>query len=99
MEEYLATAQTDLDFTGFASEADYQSYLRRLLFPPLLQLVATLLSPERDDDGHYRAMCRTLMAGNRYRRGRRSGSTCCAFSGRVYSGLLTVFVVRRRLAT
>ncbi|MCI3272829.1 squalene/phytoene synthase family protein [Streptomyces cylindrosporus] len=63
VEEYLATAHTDLDFTGFVSEADFQSYVDAYSLPSFM-LVATLLGPERDDDGRYRAMCRTLMAGS-----------------------------------
>ncbi|MEU6145987.1 squalene/phytoene synthase family protein [Streptomyces sp. NPDC047081] len=63
VEEYLATAHTDLDFTGFTSEADYQSYVDSYSLPSFM-LLATLLGPERDDDGRYRAMCRTLMAGS-----------------------------------
>ncbi|MGI5457692.1 squalene/phytoene synthase family protein [Streptomyces sp. CA-249302] len=63
VEEYLATAHTDLEFTGFDSEADYQAYVDSYTLPAFM-LIATLLGPERDDDGRYRAMCRTLMDGS-----------------------------------
>ncbi|GAA1105164.1 hypothetical protein GCM10009663_54170 [Kitasatospora arboriphila] len=33
IEDYLAGARADLDFTGFATEADYQAYVDRLSWP------------------------------------------------------------------
>jgi phytoene synthase len=62
MEEYLSTAGAELEFTGFVSEADYQAYVDAYSLPAFM-LVAVLLGPE-DDDGRYRAMCRTLMDGS-----------------------------------
>ncbi|WP_086799975.1 squalene/phytoene synthase family protein [Streptomyces caniscabiei] len=62
VEEYLSTATTDLEFTGFATEADYQAYVDAYSLPAFM-LVASLLGPESDDGG-FRAACRTLMEGS-----------------------------------
>ncbi|MFM9588028.1 squalene/phytoene synthase family protein [Streptomyces scabiei] len=62
VEEYLATAAAELDFSGFATEADYQDYLDAYALPAFM-LVASLLGPE-DDDGRFRAACRTLIDGS-----------------------------------
>lgn len=62
VEEYLSTAGAELEFTGFDSEADYQAYVDAYSLPAFM-LVAVLLGPE-DDDGPYRAMCRTLIDGS-----------------------------------
>jgi 15-cis-phytoene synthase len=64
-EAYLDTARTDLDFTGFATEADYQDYVDRYSLPAFM-LVACLLAPREDtpDGGRaaaYRAACRTYI--------------------------------------
>ncbi|MBZ3901282.1 MULTISPECIES: squalene/phytoene synthase family protein [Streptomyces] len=65
VEEYLATATTDLEFTGFATEADYQAYVDAYSLPAFL-LVACLVGPETDDAryGRFRAACRTLIDGS-----------------------------------
>ncbi|WP_030617164.1 squalene/phytoene synthase family protein [Streptomyces fulvoviolaceus] len=62
MEAYLATATTELEFDGFATEADFQAYVDAYSLPAFL-LVGALLGPEADD-GRFRAACRTLMEGS-----------------------------------
>lgn len=62
VEAYLATATAELEFDGFATEADFQAYIDAYSLPAFL-LVATLLGPEADD-GRFRAVCRTLMEGS-----------------------------------
>ncbi|GGO90609.1 phytoene/squalene synthase family protein [Wenjunlia tyrosinilytica] len=64
VEDYLTTAAADLDFTGFATEADYQAYVDAYSLPAFM-LVAGLLAP-RDGDGPggsegYREACRTYI--------------------------------------
>ncbi|MFH8217671.1 squalene/phytoene synthase family protein [Streptomyces sp. NPDC018057] len=61
VEEYLSAADAELEFTGFADEADYQTYLDAYAMPAFL-LVGVLLAPE-GDDGPYRTACRTLVDG------------------------------------
>jgi phytoene synthase len=60
--DFLATATTDLDFTGFATEADYQRYLDDYSLPAFM-VVATLLGPAGDQSA-YRAACRTYIDGS-----------------------------------
>lgn len=62
VEEYLRTAITDLEFSGFATEADYQSYVDAYSLPAFM-LVAVLLGPESDSPP-FRAACRTLIDGS-----------------------------------
>ncbi|MGW4550311.1 squalene/phytoene synthase family protein [Streptomyces violaceorubidus] len=62
-EEYLATATAELEFTGFATEDEYQSYVDAYSLPAFM-LVAELLGPDGDDDGRYRAACRTFIDGS-----------------------------------
>ncbi|WP_234525731.1 MULTISPECIES: squalene/phytoene synthase family protein [unclassified Streptomyces] len=62
VEEYLSTATAELEFTGFATEADYQAYLDAYSLPAFM-LVASLLGPEHDD-GDFRAGCRTFIDGS-----------------------------------
>ncbi|MDN3026509.1 squalene/phytoene synthase family protein [Streptomyces sp. S.PB5] len=62
LEDYLATATAELEFTGFTTEADFQAYVDAYSLPAFM-LVGTLLGPEADDGG-YRALCRTLMEGS-----------------------------------
>ncbi|MFJ9409215.1 squalene/phytoene synthase family protein [Streptomyces sp. NPDC101393] len=60
--DFLRTAVTDLEFTGFVTESDYQRYLDRYSLPAFL-LVACLLVPGDEPDG-YRAACRTYIDGS-----------------------------------
>ncbi|MFE7840233.1 squalene/phytoene synthase family protein [Streptomyces sp. NPDC057474] len=62
VEAYLSTATAELEFTGFATETDYQAYLDAYSLPAFM-LVASLLGPE-SDDGRFRAGCRTLIDGS-----------------------------------
>ncbi|MFI1028056.1 squalene/phytoene synthase family protein [Streptomyces sp. NPDC020951] len=62
LEEYLSTADTDLDFNGFTAESDYQAYVDAYSLPAFW-LVAVLLEPETDA-GRYRALCRTFIDGS-----------------------------------
>lgn len=62
VEEYLATATAELEFTGFTTEADFQAYVDAYSLPAFM-LVGTLLGPETDD-GRYRTLCRTLIEGS-----------------------------------
>jgi 15-cis-phytoene synthase len=59
VEEYLATARADLDFSGFATGADYQRYVDAYSLPAFM-LVACLLAPS-DDAAAYRAACRVYI--------------------------------------
>lgn len=62
VEEYLSTATAELEFSGFATEADYQAYVDAYSLPAFM-LVASLLGPEGDDT-RFRAACRTLIDGS-----------------------------------
>ncbi|WP_246204160.1 squalene/phytoene synthase family protein, partial [Streptomyces tailanensis] len=62
VEEYLSTATAELEFVGFATEADYQDYVDAYSLPAFM-LVASLLGPE-NDDGRFRAGCRALIDGS-----------------------------------
>jgi phytoene synthase len=62
VEQYLATATAELEFAGFATEADYQAYVDAYSLPAFM-LVAYLLGPEHDD-GDFRAGCRTFIDGS-----------------------------------
>ncbi|WP_354640922.1 phytoene/squalene synthase family protein [Kitasatospora camelliae] len=57
--EYLDAAAVELDFTGFATEADYQRYVDAYSLPGFMA-VAALLGP-RGDQTAYRAACRTYI--------------------------------------
>ncbi|MEU1630602.1 squalene/phytoene synthase family protein [Streptomyces sp. NPDC020096] len=59
VEDYLATARTDLEFSGFPTEADYQAYVDQYSLPAFM-LIACLLAPGNDPAG-YRAACRTYI--------------------------------------
>ncbi|MEV7320583.1 squalene/phytoene synthase family protein [Streptomyces sp. NPDC093970] len=63
VDAYLATATTELEFTGFATEADYQDYLDAYSMPAFL-LIGALLGPETDPDGRFLAGCRRLIDGS-----------------------------------
>ncbi|MFJ4528409.1 squalene/phytoene synthase family protein [Streptomyces sp. SID8375] len=60
--DFLRTATTELEFTGFATESDYQRYLDEYSLPAFL-LVAGLLVPG-DEPAGYRAACRTYIDGS-----------------------------------
>ncbi|MER7182637.1 squalene/phytoene synthase family protein [Streptomyces hyaluromycini] len=63
VESYLTTAAAELEFDGFATEADYQAYVDAYSLPAFLP-IAGLLGPESDTDGRFRAGCRTLIDGS-----------------------------------
>ncbi|MFJ5228463.1 phytoene/squalene synthase family protein [Kitasatospora sp. NPDC088391] len=59
--DYLAAAEADLDFTGFATEDDYQRYVDAYALPGFM-VVAGLLGPDgADERAAYRAACRTFI--------------------------------------
>lgn len=62
VQEYLSTATAELEFTGLATEDDYQAYVDAYSLPAFM-LVGVVLGPEVDD-GRYRAVCRTLIEGS-----------------------------------
>ncbi|WP_200304139.1 squalene/phytoene synthase family protein [Streptomyces adelaidensis] len=62
VEEYLSTATAELEFAGFATEADYQAYVDAYSLPAFM-LVASLLGPEHDG-GDFRTGCRTFIDGS-----------------------------------
>ncbi|MFI1303839.1 squalene/phytoene synthase family protein [Streptomyces sioyaensis] len=62
VKDFLRTAATDLEFTGFATESDYQRYLDAYSLPAFM-LVAGLLVPG-DEPAGYRAACRTYIDGS-----------------------------------
>lgn len=62
MDAYLSTATAELEFDGFATDADFQAYVDAYSLPAFL-LVGVLLGPEADD-GQFRAACRTLIEGS-----------------------------------
>ncbi|MFJ5880023.1 squalene/phytoene synthase family protein [Kitasatospora cineracea] len=57
--DFLAAADADLDFAGFATEADYQDYLDGYSLPGFM-VVAALLGPDGDQRA-YLAACRTFI--------------------------------------
>ncbi|WP_407547697.1 squalene/phytoene synthase family protein [Streptomyces sp. Pv4-95] len=62
VEEFLDGARTDLNFTGFATEADYQRYIDRYSLPAFM-VIAGLLAPTADPDD-YRSACRSYIDGS-----------------------------------
>ncbi|MGW1173604.1 phytoene/squalene synthase family protein [Kitasatospora sp. NPDC002543] len=60
--DFLAAAGADLDFTGFATEEDYQAYVDGYSLPAFM-VVAALIGPD-GDQGDYRAACRTFIDGS-----------------------------------
>ncbi|MCC3771424.1 squalene/phytoene synthase family protein [Streptomyces sp. UNOC14_S4] len=62
VEEFLAGAAADLDFAGFAAEADYQEYVDVYALPAFM-LVAGLFAPGTDKAG-FRAACRSHIDGS-----------------------------------
>ncbi|MEU2872737.1 squalene/phytoene synthase family protein [Streptomyces olivoreticuli] len=63
IEDFLAAAPTDLHFTGFATEADYQEYVGSYSLPAFM-LIAGLLAPDGADTAAYRAACRLYIDGS-----------------------------------
>ena len=61
---FLDTALTDLEFTGFAAEADYQRYIDDYSLPALMVVACLLGPPEPEADGAYRAVCRSFIDGS-----------------------------------
>ncbi|MDI5966251.1 squalene/phytoene synthase family protein [Streptomyces sp. SL13] len=61
VETHLATATTDLEFTGFDTEADYQGYLAAYSLPSFM-LVAGLLEPD-GGSREFELGCRTYIDG------------------------------------
>ncbi|MFI6112951.1 phytoene/squalene synthase family protein [Kitasatospora sp. NPDC051164] len=59
--DFLAAADADLDFTGFATEAEYQAYVDGYSLPGFM-VVAGLLGPA-GDQAVFRAACRTYIDG------------------------------------
>jgi 15-cis-phytoene synthase len=59
VDEYLATARADLDFTGFATGADHQRYVDAYSLPAFM-LVACLLAPA-DGERAFRGACRVYI--------------------------------------
>ncbi|MFG2140942.1 squalene/phytoene synthase family protein [Streptomyces sp. NPDC048650] len=57
--DYLGAATWDLDFTGFATEDDYQRYVDGYSLPGCM-VVTGLVGPDGDQRG-YRAACRTFI--------------------------------------
>ncbi|HEY8983611.1 MAG TPA: squalene/phytoene synthase family protein [Streptomyces sp.] len=62
VEAYLPTATAELEFAGFADEADYQAYVDAYVLPAFM-LIATLVGPEGDDRA-FRSACRTFIDGS-----------------------------------
>ncbi|MFD5438390.1 phytoene/squalene synthase family protein [Kitasatospora sp. NPDC127067] len=60
--DFLAATGADLDFTGFATEEDYQAYVDGYSLPGFM-VVAGLIGPD-GDQGDYRAACRTFIDGS-----------------------------------
>ncbi len=57
--DFLAATDADLDFSGFATEQDYQAYVDGYSLPAFM-VVAALLGPDGDQSA-YRAACRTYI--------------------------------------
>ncbi|MCF3106116.1 squalene/phytoene synthase family protein [Streptomyces roseoverticillatus] len=77
IEEFLAGASLDRDFTGFADEAEYQRYVDAYAFPAFMLIAGLVLAPDAgsgpaDDAGSgpgsgvagSRALCRSYIDGS-----------------------------------
>ncbi|MFD8096964.1 phytoene/squalene synthase family protein [Streptomyces malaysiensis] len=62
VEDFLDAAATELEFTGFATEADYQHYVDAYALPAFM-LIASLFTGESPEAG-YREACRTYIDGS-----------------------------------
>ncbi|MEU5642654.1 squalene/phytoene synthase family protein [Streptomyces milbemycinicus] len=62
VEDFLDAAATELEFTGFATEADYQRYVDQYALPAFM-LIAGLIAGEDPPPG-YREACRTYIDGS-----------------------------------
>ncbi|MFJ6617693.1 phytoene/squalene synthase family protein [Kitasatospora sp. NPDC091335] len=60
--DFLAATGADLDFTGFATEQDYQAYVDGYSLPGFM-VVAALIGPD-GDQSEYWAACRTFIDGS-----------------------------------
>nr|BFD95703.1 phytoene/squalene synthase family protein [Kitasatospora sp. Xyl93] len=60
--DFVAATAADLDFTGFATEEDYQAYVDGYSLPGFM-VVAGLIGPD-GDQRDYRAACRTFIDGS-----------------------------------
>ncbi|MET9414344.1 squalene/phytoene synthase family protein [Streptomyces klenkii] len=68
IEEFLAGASLDRDFTGFADEAGYQRYVDAYALPAFMLVACLLLAPDADAEGDgaagSRALCRAYIDGS-----------------------------------
>ncbi|MEU9098615.1 squalene/phytoene synthase family protein [Streptomyces sp. NPDC048361] len=63
VEQFLAGAPFDRDFTGFADEAEYQRYVDAYSLPAFMLLASLLLAPDVDQGETERA-CRSFIDGS-----------------------------------
>ncbi|MEV6776714.1 phytoene/squalene synthase family protein [Streptomyces syringium] len=63
VEDFLAGASADRDFTGFSDEADYQGYVDAYSLPAFMLIACLLLSPDVDAELSHR-LCRAYIDGS-----------------------------------
>ncbi|MBB4889650.1 phytoene synthase [Streptomyces netropsis] len=63
VEDFLAGAPVDRDFTGFSDEADYQRYVDAYSLPAFMLIACLLLSPDADADLSH-GLCRAYIDGS-----------------------------------
>ncbi|MFI1258210.1 phytoene/squalene synthase family protein [Streptomyces netropsis] len=63
VEDFLAGAPVDRDFTGFSDEADYQRYVDAYSLPAFMLIACLLLSPDADA-GLSHGLCRAYIDGS-----------------------------------